>query len=291
MRRYADNGDRHAALRQFERLDRALRRELGVAPGGRAVQLRDRLLAEHGAAPAADPADDRPRHRAGDRGEALAGHRVRAQPDADHHRPGRGGQVVDGGRDRRAGGRVGLRGRAGHVGRGRGGVAVRAGRGGARRPVPAAAGPARRAARRAPPEIDRALAGFELSWTGASSHQRLFVAATELVRLAADSTGVLLTVDDVHEADDASLRLLHYIARSTRDQRVCLVLTHRPAPRAGTLSRHPPEPAGAARRGGDRAGPAGRGRRRGAGPAVRPAARPPSWSSGSRRSAGASRSR
>ena len=33
MRRHAANGDRHAALRQFERLDRTLRRELGVAPG------------------------------------------------------------------------------------------------------------------------------------------------------------------------------------------------------------------------------------------------------------------
>jgi len=85
-------------------------------------------------------------------------------------------------------------------------------------------------------EIDRALAGAELTWSGASSHQRLFVAATELVRLAAASTGVLLTVDDVHEADDASLRLLHYLARSTRDQRVCLVLAHRPAPSAGALA-------------------------------------------------------
>ena len=32
MQRYAEDGDRHAALRQFERMDRALRRELGVAP-------------------------------------------------------------------------------------------------------------------------------------------------------------------------------------------------------------------------------------------------------------------
>jgi len=32
MRRYIAAGDRHAALRQFERLDRVLRRELGVAP-------------------------------------------------------------------------------------------------------------------------------------------------------------------------------------------------------------------------------------------------------------------
>ena len=151
MRRYADSGDRHAALRQFERMDRALRRELGVAPGDPAVQLRDRLLAEQGARTGRPGPDDRPRRGAGQGAEAVAGHRVRPQPDADHHRPGRGGQVDDAGRDRRAGGRVGLRRRAGHVGRGRGGVAVRAGRGGARRPVPATPRPARRAARRAPP--------------------------------------------------------------------------------------------------------------------------------------------
>ena len=30
MRQYADAGDRHAAIRQYERLDRVLRRELGV---------------------------------------------------------------------------------------------------------------------------------------------------------------------------------------------------------------------------------------------------------------------
>ncbi len=32
MRRYAADGDRHAAIRQFERLDRHLRRELGRCP-------------------------------------------------------------------------------------------------------------------------------------------------------------------------------------------------------------------------------------------------------------------
>ncbi|MBV8997245.1 MAG: hypothetical protein JO287_26925, partial [Pseudonocardiales bacterium] len=47
MRRYADNGDRHAALRQFERMTRALRQELGVAPGREARALRDRLIAQH----------------------------------------------------------------------------------------------------------------------------------------------------------------------------------------------------------------------------------------------------
>ena len=37
MRRHAANGDRHAALRQFERMDRTLRRELGVVPGREAL--------------------------------------------------------------------------------------------------------------------------------------------------------------------------------------------------------------------------------------------------------------
>ena len=56
MRRHAANGDRHAALRQFERMDRTLRRELGVAPGREALALRDRLLAEHEVA--ARPSDE-----------------------------------------------------------------------------------------------------------------------------------------------------------------------------------------------------------------------------------------
>src|SRR6185369_8524749 len=85
-------------------------------------------------------------------------------------------------------------------------------------------------------EIDRALSGAEISWSGESSHQRLFVAAAELVRLASASNGLLLTIDDAHDADDASLRLLHYIARSTHDQRICIVLAHRPAPISDTLA-------------------------------------------------------
>ena len=47
-----------------------------------------------------------------------------------------------------------------------------------------------------------------------TGHQRLFVAAAELVRLAAAGHGLLLVVDDLHEADEASLRLLHYLSRS-----------------------------------------------------------------------------
>ena len=43
-------GDRRAALRQFERLERALRQELGVAPSRTAAKLRAQLLADDPAA-------------------------------------------------------------------------------------------------------------------------------------------------------------------------------------------------------------------------------------------------
>src|SRR5690606_37726800 len=46
MRRYAANGDRHSALRQYERLDRHLRTELGVTPGREATALREQLLGD-----------------------------------------------------------------------------------------------------------------------------------------------------------------------------------------------------------------------------------------------------
>ncbi len=76
--------------------------------------------------------------------------------------------------------------------------------------------------------IERAVSGAEFRWDGAGSHQRLFVAAGELLRRAATSPGLLLTVDDVHEADDAALRLVHYLARCAHDRPVAVVLAHRP---------------------------------------------------------------
>lgn len=53
---------------------------------------------------------------------------------------------------------------------------------------------------------------------------------TDLVRLAAAGPGALLIVDDVHEADESSLRLLHYLARSCATDRLMLVLAHRRQP-------------------------------------------------------------
>ena len=91
-------------------------------------------------------------------------------------------------------------------------------------------------------ELDRALSAREVSWSGESAHQRLFVAAAELLRLASAGHGLLLVVDDLHEADQASLRLLHYLARCALDERAVLALAHRPAGRgprgdAGLVSR------------------------------------------------------
>ena len=80
-------------------------------------------------------------------------------------------------------------------------------------------------------ELEHALTGRELGWTGENSHQKLFVAAAELLRVAAAGSGLVLMVDDVHDADEASLRLLHYLSRCVVDEKVVLVLAHRePAP-------------------------------------------------------------
>ncbi len=84
----------------------------------------------------------------------------------------------------------------------------------------------------------------DLDWSGEGGHQRLFVAVAELLRLAAADRGAMLLLDDLHEADEASLRLLHYLARCAVTER------HRVGdrPPAGT----------AARRRSSRSGPASR---------------------------------
>jgi tetratricopeptide (TPR) repeat protein len=77
-------------------------------------------------------------------------------------------------------------------------------------------------------EIERALSGRDGGWDGRGGHQRLFIAAAELLRLAAAGAGAVLVVDDAHEADQASLRLLHFLGRATLGDRVAVVLGHRP---------------------------------------------------------------
>ena len=236
MRRYAANGDRHAALRQFDRLDRNLRRELGVAPSREALALRDRLRVEHAVVPRTD-------------GTLIGRERERAAVEA---------ALVDAAAGRNRTLLIG-----GPAGVGKSSLlhaAIAQARELGLRVGQGTSAPVEGAWPYAPvvealadlcrhhpalldglsdvhrAEIDRALAGAEVAWTGGSSHQRLFVAAAELITLAAGHHGLLFAVDDVHDADDGSLRLLHYIARSTRQQRVCIVLTHRPAPMSDTLA-------------------------------------------------------
>ena len=227
MREHTARGDRRAALRQFERLDRALHKELGVGPGEEALALRDALLA-------ADPETPRPdvdligRRPQQDRLEALLAEaaRGRARTVLVSGPAGTGKSAL----------LAWLRQHAAARGwRTAGGVAAAVE--GAWPYAPAVEALADLA--RGHPalldglddrfraEIERLLRGEDQGWSGDGAHQRLFVAVAELVRLAAARPGLLLILDDVHEADEASLRLLHYVARSCLAERFLLVLAHR----------------------------------------------------------------
>src|SRR5439155_8408864 len=233
MRRHAANGDRHAALRrQFDRLDRALRQELGVAPGPEASALRDRLLAAHDVFPERDGT------LVGRDLEISIAERALLDAAAERNRT----LIISG--EAGAGkssllAAIAARAKERRFLVGHGTAAPVEGAWPYAPVIEALCGvcqqdPGLLSALPGPhrDEIDRARNSTSLSWAGHSTHQRLFLAAAELVRLAAAGQGLLLTVDDVHDADDGSLRLLHYLARSARGQRVCIVLAHRPVPPA-----------------------------------------------------------
>jgi DNA-binding SARP family transcriptional activator len=237
VRAAAERGDPRTALRQLERMDQALRRELGTAPSPQAEAVRRSLLEEVGrqSPPAATAPPDSP-----------TGNRLVARRDV--------GDLL---RDRLAKGDSGHGSTllvTGPPGVGKSAVldlAValaeqrgwRTGRGTASAvegpwpyaPVLEALGDL---CRKHPSlldglgdnyrhELDRALSAREVSWSGESAHQRLFVAAAELLRLASAGHGLLLVVDDIHEADQASLRLLHYLARCALGERAVLALAYR----------------------------------------------------------------
>ena len=215
-RQLADSGNRGAALRQLERLERALRRELGVSPGPAVASLRTELLASDAHQTQRRPASVL----CGRDAELRRIDRLIVAASAGEGRTlfvsgpaGIGKTAVLRWLDRRAEER-GLR----------VGVGAAAALEGAWPYAPALEALAD-LCRRYPAlldgladeyrsEIEGALRGGSPEWAGESRHQRLFVSAAELLRLAASGAGAVLIVDDAHDADEASLRLLHYLSRA-----------------------------------------------------------------------------
>lgn len=224
MREQLARGDRHAALRQFERLERALQRELGVAPSDDAVRLRDQALA------AVPPAPPSPRGVVERTAELAA---ATAVLDGTVHGEARPVIVV------------------GPAGIGKTALLDAIRTAAADRGMRVATGSASRVAGawpyaalveafgriiRAQPELlneipsvcreelDRALTGQTTdTWSGELGQHRFFVAAAELLRATARPALVLL-IDDLEDADDATLRLLHHLVRTLADEPVVFAL-------------------------------------------------------------------
>jgi tetratricopeptide (TPR) repeat protein len=68
---------------------------------------------------------------------------------------------------------------------------------------------------------------------------RLFDAVTNLLKIGARSHPMLIVLDDLHDADEASLALLHFIARELKGASILLVATYRDVEvrRSPTLSK------------------------------------------------------
>ena len=232
-RQLAESGDRSGALRQLERLERALRSGLGVTPGPASVKLRAELLG-------LESSHSRPRPRAapplGRDSELGRIDRLITIATAGQGRTlivsgpaGMGKTTLLRWLDRRAeerGLRVGL------------GTAAAIEGAWPYAPVLEALADL---CRRYPAlldgladeyrvEIEGALRGTSPEWDGESRHQRLLVSVAELLRLASAGGGAVLVVDDAHDADEASLRLLHYLSRLAVNERLVIVVAHRPWP-------------------------------------------------------------
>ena len=272
-RQLADSGNRGAALRQLERLERALRRELGVSPGPAVASLRAELLASDAPESQRRPASVL----FGRDAELRRIDRLIMAASAGEGRTlfvsgpaGIGKTAVLRWLDRRAeerGLRVGVGAAAALEGAWPYAPVLEALADLCRR-YPALLDGLADAYRS---EIEGALRGSSPEWAGESRHQRLFVSAAELLRLAAsggiapraalrrregtrfsspsdDEVGALqrrdprgasgaiklggavLIVDDAHDADEGSMRLLHYLSRAAVGERILIVVAHRPWP-------------------------------------------------------------
>ncbi len=245
-------GELRSALRQFERLERALRQELGVGPSGAAIAVRTKLQqAQRPAAaelsfsvPKPGPPERKPGPPAVLMPVGTTADRTRLANLLDTVTAGSGQTLFVAGA---AGvGKTALVAWLEHTATERG---LRVGSGMAAHvegawPYAPVLEALADLCHRHPSllerlddklrlEIESGLSGRPVEWAAQSGHQRLFVAAAELLRLAASGAGAMLVVDDAHQADEASLRLLHYLARSTVSDRVLLVVAHRPHPPVG----------------------------------------------------------
>lgn len=234
MRMWLDRGNRHAAVRAFDRLQDLLARELGVRPSPETIAL----WGEIKQAPAALAAVARPLVGRDAEMERLLGR-------WDEARAGRGGVVLVSGE---AGiGKTRLCEELARAARADGAVVV-----GAAQPEeasspfaailttldaafseqPALAGalgqdarglvatPAREAVRLS--RLEAATPGIE--------RQRMFSSVAQTVTTAAAERGLLLVLEDVHLADDGSLQLLTYLGGIAPYHRILLVLSHRSEP-------------------------------------------------------------
>jgi DNA-binding SARP family transcriptional activator len=234
MRLFALTGHRHQALRQYERLREALRRELDVEPQAASEQLHQEILEGRFQAPS--PAVSSPPERQESR-PPLVGR----GDELDHLEEvlealltGRGGVVLLAGetgigrsrlaselveRVRRRGG-IALVG-AGYEQEGRlpYGPFAEALEGLARELRPAelrgllgdAAPDLARLAPRVGASLGLSQPGIE---EDAPDRQRLFAAVAGFLGRLARQKPLILVLDDLHAADEASLQLLHYLART-----------------------------------------------------------------------------
>ena len=235
MRRFLADGQRLSTLRQFERLERALHEELGVSPSDEALALRGEVLQEQAdGSPLVDRTEERDlMRRALDDAGAGSGSFVLLSGVPGIGKTALGGWFLDIARDRGWA--------TGH--------AVAASVDG---PWPYA--PVLEAIddmlRRHPDVLDglpathldelqrvrRAPSSPHEGPGDDDGHQRLFVAVDEVVGRAAAAHGLVLLIDDLHAADDASLTLLHYVARRAGRERLVLVATVRSGADAGALA-------------------------------------------------------
>ncbi len=236
MRAYADAGNRASALRQFRRMKQVFADELGVSPSREAVRLHDELSR----GPAVHAPVAAPRTFAG-REVELARVRTLLRKIADGH-----GHTLlvrgDVGMGKTSlcehvlieaanGGATTLRG------------AARLGGPGAYAPVmeaidqlllarPELAAALPEGARKVLARLATAMTFEPGDEARAIGRQQVLAAVGQLVTIAAKERPVVLFVDDLHDADDSTLELVHYLAQAARTQRVLVLAAARPDVRA-----------------------------------------------------------